>query len=528
VSGTRSLALVVAALIATPPSAALRAQSLAMTSSYVQLAGEKIGEFVVDDLDGDGLDDLLLATEGDDLIARHLRIWLRRTGEPALAANADRSFPVPRDVVAFTLANLDGKPGAEIVLFSSTQVVGLHWQKDAERPTPFRIGLADLLWQPPNLPHTYWLDPGAADFDGDGRDDLLVPSANGFRVFRTQRRQPEQGPKEGTVEEPGALTFTSFDLTLPPATKKNPADGLVQLKARAQSFELKVGRSSSRGVRSVLSLDDSVPIPAILDFDGDGDRELAVVHDGRLMTWHWADGFEALPQARLTLPALGANLLNPSDSVQLADMNGDGRSDVVVVTAVASTDQLQSRVEVFLQGDDGSFAEKPADRLLLEGFVEIPRLNDVDGDGRIDLTIGSLDTDVVAALTSGGSGTLDAQLNVFRNDFVGARPRFGRPLALAERVAVSAKITRGRVRDRVLMTFVADIDGNGTRDFVQRSDGVTLSVRPLRTAERRWSLGESVWQTKVDNSASVIARETAGRLVLWIVEDRQVLRLEAR
>ncbi|MGE0145627.1 MAG: FG-GAP repeat domain-containing protein [Planctomycetota bacterium] len=515
-SGARGLAPLVAALVATSTNAPLRAQSLVMTSSYVQLAGEKIGEFVVGDLDGDGLDDLLLATEGDDLLARHLRIWLRRPSEPALAATADRSFPVPRDVVAFTLANLDGKPGAEIVLFSSTQVVGLSWPKDAERPTPFRIGLADLLWQPPNLPHTYWLDPGAADFDGDGRDDLLVPSANGFRAFRTQ------------PDGEGSLNFTSFDLTLPPATKKNPADGLVQLRARAQSFELKVGRSSSRGVRSVLNLDDSVPIPAILDFDGDGDRDLAVVHDGRLMTWIWADGFKRLPQAPLTLPALGANLLNPSDSVQLADMDGDGRSDVVVVTAVASTDQLQSRVEVFLQGGDGSFAEKPADRLLLEGFVEIPRLNDVDGDGRIDLTIGSLDTDVVAALTSGGSGTLDAQLNVFRNDFVGARPRFGRPLALAERVAVSAKITRGRVRDRVLMNFVTDIDGNGTRDFVQRTDGVTLSVRPLRTAERRWSLGEPVWQTKVESSASVIARETAGRLVLWVVEDRQVLRLEAR
>ena len=68
-------------------------------------------------------------------------------------------------------------------------------------------------------------------------------------------------------------------------------------------------------------------------------------------------------------------------SVALADMNGDGRLDVLVVN-------YNSASELLLQQSDGSFVAA-ADYFPGDTRAQSVALGDVDGDGRLDVLLGS-------------------------------------------------------------------------------------------------------------------------------------------
>ena len=492
------------------------AQSLEFVTSYVQLDGRKVGEVVAEDFDGDGARDLIVATQGDDFRTRRIEIWIRRPGTPAFGAEPDRALDVPADVVAFTVADVHSARGRELVLLSATLAVGLRWEADAPRPKAFRIGAIELLWQPPNLPHTYLVNGAVADVDRDGLDDLLIPQRGGY-VALVQRRDGD-----------GDSRFDSHVLAIPELPPDLAAASQARLRSQGDSIRLRLREQERHQLETVVELDDRLPVPALLDHDGDGDLDVVALVDGRLCVWPWNAGFTSAPATTFELPENGASLLNPSRSAQLADMDGDGRADLVSVSGRVQGDDVQSFVEVFLQKADGSYAEKPADRLLLRGFVDVPRLDDIDGDGRPELVIGSLRTDVIGALASGGSSSIDAQLNVFGNRFEGPRGRFARPVALAERIKLPSDITKGRFRERMLATFFADLDGDGLRDFLQRTDADTLQIRLTRRADAGYSLGSPAWSSKVDPNARILPFHEPGKLRLLIVEDRQIILAEQR
>ena len=492
------------------------AQSLEFATSYVQLDGRKVGEILAEDFDGDGARDLIVATQGDDFRTRRIEVWLRRSGTVAFPADPDRVLEVPADVVAFTVADVHPARGRELVLLSGTLAVGLRWEDGTPRPKAFRIGAIELLWQPPNLPHTYLVHGAVADVDQDGLDDLLIPQRAGYLAL-IQRRGGD-----------GDSGFDSYPLVVPELPLDLAAASQERLRTQGDSIRLRLREKERHHLETVLVIDDRLPVPALLDHDGDGDLDVVALVDGRLCVWPWDAGFAEGPAITFQLPENGASLLNPSSSAQLADMDGDGRADLVSVSGRIQNDDVQSFVEVFLQGQDGSYGEKPADRLLLRGFVDVPRLDDIDADGRPELVIGSLRTDVISALASGGSSSLDAQLNVFGNRFSGPRGRFARPVALAERIKLPSDVTKGRVRERMLATFFADIDGDGLRDFLQRTDPDTLQIRLTKRSGDGFELGPPAWSSKIDPNARILPYLESGKLMLLIVEDRQIIHAEQR
>ncbi|MEO8430527.1 MAG: VCBS repeat-containing protein [Acidobacteriota bacterium] len=69
-------------------------------------------------------------------------------------------------------------------------------------------------------------------------------------------------------------------------------------------------------------------------------------------------------------------------AVAMGDVNGDGLDDVVF------PDSDLKKVRVFLQGADGSFGEIPADQEpAIDSPAQCVRLADVNGDGRVDLVV---------------------------------------------------------------------------------------------------------------------------------------------
>jgi hypothetical protein len=481
--------------------------------SYVQFPGRSIQDVVVADADGDGGDDLVVSLRASEDSGREIVWCLRREGTPALRAPADRSLPLPRDVVAFIVADVDQNPGRELVLLSPSRVVAVIWPRDAERPAYRSLGSVDLLWQPPSPRYAFAFQEGVADLDGDGLDDLVLPQVGGFRAF-VQRRGGD-----------GQVTFEESELVLPSAVASDRQRNLARFEAQRGSGEIRFGDSGQP--QFLVEITHEVGAPRLVDWNADERRDVVALVGSRLAVFmQQAEGrFEPTPTAVVELPERGMPLFDPSSFADCIDLDGDGRAEFVRASGRTEEDEVRSVLEIHRGQGGGSLAEEADERLLLQGFVSAPRFTDVDGDGVQDLVIGSLRTDLVDALAGGGSKAFDAQINVFlgrggEDDAL----RFRRPVALVHRVQVP---TDGlRAADRAMIEFVSDFDGDGLRDlFVRLGDGV-LRVLPVTKRGRGFAVGDPIWSLATTPEARVSTRRTAAGAVILLEEADQVVVVE--
>ena len=96
------------------------------------------------------------------------------------------------------------------------------------------------------------------------------------------------------------------------------------------------------------------------------------------------------------------------EAVAVGDLDGDGRTDVALLTSVASDPANDKMVHVFLQNTDGTL--KPRVRYPVGGRSISIDIGDVNGDGRADVVVGVDDVtnDRIGVLLQNATGTLDA------------------------------------------------------------------------------------------------------------------------
>lgn len=490
--------------------------------SYVQLdaASGCVGDVVLADVDGDGLEDLVVATgacEDDEgptpraPAARRLRVHLRRAGTPAFVARADRELDLVADVVAWAVADVQPAAGRELVLLSASRAVAVWWARDAKEPSYAALCPTRLLWQPADRDGAFAWQSGVRDIDGDGLDDLLLPEPDSYRVA-LQRRGAD-----GT-------TFDVRVLQPPPAVLDEEERTAVRFAARRD--ELRPSFVPDRGQRRFLvELSDSVPAPQLVDWDGDGDLDLAALAGRRLVIWlQTPAGLGAAPPLEFELPDRRARLLNPSYSVQLTDLDGDRRADLLLASSRTEGDDVTSTLEVFLQASESGFPGKAEDKLRLQGFVDLPEFADVDGDGRPDLVVASLRPDLIGALASGGSDTVEAQLSVFRNLFEPGSGRFQRPVALAHKLRLPGDF--GGDDWDVLARFFRDVDGDGRRDLLLRNEADRVVVHSTDERGRGLRVGDTLWELAIGEGAPVVLETRRDRAVLLVLEPAQIVHVE--
>jgi FG-GAP-like repeat len=211
-----------------------------------------------------------------------------------------------------------------------------------------------------------------ADLDGDRDLDVLqhAPGSPGLGLLRNDGGG-SFSPAPGPADPLRPVDVATGDVD---ADGDTDVAGIV-VEPRRTSFEqtrrsVAVVHNDGRGVFSPLS---PVPLAAearaleIADLDGDGRADVLVTTpDGPALFWSRSGGIEPGPR----LPVMGLPTI--------ADVDGDGRNDLVSVTRPGD-------IHLHRNLGEGRFESSVVAR---SGYVSDLAVGDLDGDGDLDLVVG--------------------------------------------------------------------------------------------------------------------------------------------
>jgi hypothetical protein len=482
------------------------------------------------DVDGDGLDDLVLATSRrGKREERTIEIHLRRREGDVFVAAPDYSFDVPEDVTAFAVGDVHEDPGSEIVLFTASGAFA--WRPKGPEDAKFvKLVSGSFLWQLPDPKELIVWDAGVRDVDGDGLADIVLPEPDGWRIA-VQRRSKDGVASFPLVSAPRVPDDTLADATKPMGARK------LDAKAKRKSVKVAItfGEDEAEATHDLVDVTESCPAPQFVDWNADGRLDLVAQTTHELEVWlQRPDGtFPEAPDGRyaLPVPADRERRLDVSYSAQIADLDGDRRADCVLIAGDKRSDDVRTQVLVYLQGKSGApdpssplFGARglPTQLLRIGGFAGSPQLVDVDGDGRRDLVVGSVRLDgALDVAKAAGNGTIEAEIYVYLNRGKG----FSEKPDLTYELAIKADGLR-KSRDELTAQFIADVTGDGVRDFLLRDDAEHVRLLMTRkTGDGLAIVEKPLWEMHVESGADLVVRENprGGPAELLVVEDAQVL-----
>jgi sigma-B regulation protein RsbU (phosphoserine phosphatase) len=269
-----------------------------------------------------------------------------------------------------------------------------------DRSVSVLLGRGDGSFQPARI-FSAGLSPAAVavgDFNGDGRLDLAVTTQTGVSVLL--------GNGDGSFQPPRFLVGGGRGFISSVAVGDFNGDGFLDIVATHADGLIDVFLGNGDGSFRVSDnlLNNEPTSVAVADLNDDGRPDLVVTDNGGGEVHIFLGNGDGLFQEA------GRYRAGPSQasSVAVGDFNGDGIPDLAV-TSIAG-------VSVFLGYGDGSFHDA-----LPFGAGRRPSsvaVGDVNGDGFLDLVVTNADDNTVSVLLGNGDGSFQTA----RNSSTGAQP----------------------------------------------------------------------------------------------------------
>lgn len=237
----------------------------------------------------------------------------------------------------------------------------------------------------------------AADMDGDGDLDIAgAISDSGDKLAWWENDGTPAGP-DWTRHDIGTATTAVSDMAAVDLDGDLDVDVVWSSSdgAALAWFENSNGGWPRHEIDSGAS--EAFSTLAAADLDGDLDLDVAV-NTGGSLKWYENDGAPAAGDWASHLVAADCDECN---SLRAADLNGDGRPDLLVT---ADDDNLQDNDTLFFYINNGN---KTWTRHVLEKTLQMwqAEAGDLDGDGDVDVAAARENGGLYAWINNGGAGS---------------------------------------------------------------------------------------------------------------------------
>ena len=359
----------------------------------LKLKGE-VTNVIVQDLDGDGLQDLVVF-HADTSLKTPERWVTVLWQDQAAGFDSKRAYdlqPGP-EAAAIDVGQVDGKEGLDLVAMGPSGVVYYPNQGRSfgPRTTLVEKDTALAMASFRTLPYVDFVQ----DWNGDGMDDLLLFQLNQALLFPGGKNGIDPGKPQTLAIKPWA------DLT---------AQGGI--------------KGDAAGQQDLVSMNSHLPRVYARDWDGDGRMDLIAVGRKDIRVFLQAEGgtyppasvknyeVELFPPAEEHLSAQPYAPYNPP-GLSFADLDHDGKTDVVGTQVIGLLGKMKSKV-VLYWGRTGSLAAGKPDVVFTPKELAISALvADVNQDGLLDLVVPTMGLNLFSVGRIFVSGSLPVAIEYY-------------------------------------------------------------------------------------------------------------------